>query len=412
MNKRHCLALAIFVLSVVAISTSCKKNDGPGSSNVQTVTGYAQKGPFLNGSSITVYDLRSDLSASGKSYNSQITDNKGTFQLDNISLSSDYVRLRADGFYFNEISGEQSASQITLYALSDINGKSDINVNLLTSLEMSRVEYLMKNGKSFAESKVQAQKEILEIFNIEKSDAKASEDMNISQEGDDNGILLAVSAILQGYRSESELTELLSNISVDIEQDGKLDNEAIGSLLINHAILLDTISIKQNLTSRYADIGASANIPVFGKYISNFISKTSFVITQTPISYPEVGLNGDNVLSLTQTVYWSGFDSTYSLAAELAKGTSLKIRISSIFTVSDTGAVTKPIWYRSWGSEVNWTVTDFDFTDYSQTFTSIESGKSCDLKMFFEPGSFLIEYFEMNATLPTRTKTIICNPVQ
>jgi hypothetical protein len=409
MNKKHCLASAIMVLSVLSVTTSCKKNDSAGSVNVQTLTGYAQKGPFINGSSITVYDLQSDLTASGKSYNSQITDNKGKFHLDNISLSSSYVRLRADGFYFNEISGEQSSSQITLYALSDINGKSDINVNLLTTLENARVEYLMKNGKSFAESKVQAQREILEIFNIEKSDVKASENMNISEDGDDNGILLAISLILQGYRSESELTELLSNIGSDLEQDGKLDNEATGSLLINHAINLDTISIKQNLAKRSSDIGASANIPVFGRYITNFILKTKFVITQSPISYPESGINGANILSLTKTTYSSGFDSTHSLAAQLAKGTSLKIKITSIFTVSDTGAITKPMWYRFSGTEVNWTVSDFNFTDYSQIFTATESGKTCDLKMFFEQGSFVIEYFEMNATLPTRTKTIICN---
>jgi hypothetical protein len=315
----------------------------------------------------------------------------------------------ADGFYFNEVSGEQSASQITLYALSDKSEKGDVNINILTHLEKPRVEYLMNSGKSFAEAKAQSQKEILQIFNIEKNDIKASENLNVSENGDDNGILLAISSILQGYRSESELTELLSNISNDIKEDGTMDNEALGSLLINHAINLDTISIKNNLNGRYSDIGVTADIPVFGKYISNFILNTDFVVTEFPITYPETGINGDNILSLANTSYTGGFDVTHSLAAQLAKGTSLKIKISSIFTYDDTGAVTKPLWYRSSGSELNWTVTDFDFDSYSQTFTSIESGKSCDLRMYFDPGSFKIEYFEKNAILPTRTKIIICN---
>src|SRR5690606_23617658 len=140
----------------------------------------------------------------GKSYNVQITDNKGTFELNNVSLSSAYINLRADGFYFNEVSGKQSDAQITLYALSDVTGKSELNVNILTHLEKSRVEYLMKSGQSFVESKTQAQKEILAIFNIEKSDIQSSENLNISKPGDDNAILLAISAILQGHRSESE----------------------------------------------------------------------------------------------------------------------------------------------------------------------------------------------------------------
>jgi hypothetical protein len=408
--KKHAKFISIIVvLFTLAVLTRCNKDENSGANKLESLIGFAQKGPMINGSSVTVFDLRSDLSPSGKSYSSQITDNKGTFQLDNISLSSDYVGLRADGFYFNEISGEQSVAQITLFALSDISGNSDININILTHLEKPRVEYLMNNGKSFAESKTQAQKEILEIFNIEKGDMKTSENLNLSESGDDNGILLAISSILQGYRSESELTELLSNISNDIKEDGTMDSEALGSLLINHAINLDTISIKNNLAGRYSDIGVTADIPVFGKYISNFISNTNFVVTQSPIAYPETGINGDNILSLTKTDYTSGFDNTHSLAAQLASGTSLKIKILSIFTYDDTGAVTKPLWYRSWGSELNWSVSDFDFDSYSQTFTAIESGKSCDLKMFFEPGSFLIEYYEMNATLPTRTKTIICN---
>jgi hypothetical protein len=221
--------------------------------------------------------------------------------------------------------------------------------------------------------------------------------------------LLAISSILQGYRSESELTELLSNISNDIKEDGTMDSEDLGSLLINHAINLDTVTIKANLADRYSDIGAAYSIPFFGKYISNFISKTNFVVTESPLSYPETGINGDNILSLAKTTYTGGYDSTLSLAAQLARGASLKIRISSIFTNGDTGIVIKPVWYRTVESQINWSVSDFDFDNYSQTFTAIESGKSCDLKMYFEQGSFKIEYFEMNATLPTRTKTIICN---
>ena len=227
--KKHAEFMTIIVvLSTLAILTSCQKDENSGTKKIQSLIGYAQKGPMINGSSVTVFDLRSDLSPSGKSYSSQITDNKGTFQLDNISLSSDYVSLRADGFYFNEISGEQSASQITLYALSDISGNSDININILTHLEKPRIEYLMNKGKSFAESKTQAQKEILGIFNIVMSNIRTSENLNLSESGDDNGILLAISSILQGYRSESELTELLSNISNDIKEDGTMDSEALG----------------------------------------------------------------------------------------------------------------------------------------------------------------------------------------
>jgi hypothetical protein len=413
MKKIHGF-LSIIMILIIVLLTNCKKDNDTSPDKIQNIIGCAQKGPFINGSSVTVYDLQSDLSPTGKSYNSQIIDNKGAFQLNNISLSSDYVSLRVDGFYYNEISGQQAAAQITLYALSDITGESDINVNILTDLERSRVEYLMQTGKSFNDSKIQAQKEILTIFNIEKDDIKTSENLNISETGDDNGILLAISSILQGYRSESEMTELLSNIRNDIKEDGILSSSTLGSDLINHAVVLDTTSIKSNLTQRYSDIGSTVSIPSFGKYIANFISKTKFEVTKHIISYPETGLNGDNILSLSQTTYNSGMDISHSLAAQLANGTALKIKITALTTITkpDTGStseVNKAIWYYAFNSSINWSITVFDKENFTQTFSAIESDKACDLSMYFEKGSFLIEYFEMNAALPTRRKTITCN---
>lgn len=418
MKKPYRFLSLIIVIVMAVFLTNCQKDNDSTQSTVQNINGFVQKGPFINGSSVTVYDLQSDLSASGKSFNAQITDNKGTFVLTNISLSSNYVGLRADGFYFNEVSGEQSAAQITLNALADISGKSGINVNVLTHLEKPRVEYLMQNGMSFADAKIQAQKEILNIFEISKTDIKASEELNISENGDDNGILLAISSILQGYRSESEMTELLSNISNDIREDGILNSGSLGSALINHAIILDTVSIKNNLAKRYGDIGASINIPAFGKYITNFISKTKFVVTQSLITYPETGINGDNILSLSKTTFASGMDNSYSLAAHLDKGAALKIKITSLSAdttttlLSDTSHVAtnihKAVWYYGYSSGINWSISDFDQTNYTQTFTAIEPDKTCDLKVFFDPGSFLIEYFEMNSVTPTKTKTITC----
>jgi len=388
-----------------------------------TIKGLAQKGPFLSGSSITVFDLQSTLAPSGKSFSEQITDNKGSFELDNLSLSSNYVSIRTDGFYFNEVSGKQSTSQITLLALSDISGKSNLNINLLTHLEKARVEYLMKAGKSFSESKVQAQKEVLAIFNIEKNNMKVSENLTITEQGTENGILLAISSMIQGYRTESEMTELLSNISNDIKTDGILNDATLGSALLNHAVVLDTVSIRNNLIKRYNDIGATSDVPYFGKYITNFISKTKFVITQTLVTYPEIGLNGDNILSLTKNTYISGTYITgnhipLSFRAELGRGVKLKIKITSLSadtifqpatdTTAENTLIYKYRWYITNGSGINWTIGDFNTADYTQTFTAIEPDKPCDLIILFEKGPFLVEYFEMNSTIPTWKKIITC----
>ena len=319
-------------------------------------------------------------------------------------MTSDYISLRADGYYFNEVSGQQSAGQITLYALSKVNGENDININVLTDLEKARVEYLMKDGSSFDDAKAQAQREVLAIFDIQTNDPLSSEELNISQSGDDNGILLAVSSIIQGYRSEGQMSELLANIGNDIKEDGVLNDSTLGSALLSHAKLLDTVSIKTNLAKRYSDIGLTATIPEFGKFIAGFIANARFVDTLSVITYPETGLYGDNILSLTRTGYSAGNDIFYSLAAQPAKGTSLMIRITSIS--SDTSATTPAYWGYALGSGINWLISEFDYNDHSQTCTAINSGQPCDLKMQFDAGTFLIEYFENKSGVATRSKTI------
>jgi uncharacterized lipoprotein YajG len=65
------LSIIIIILMIVSLA-NCKK-DSTTQSKIQNIIGYAQKGPFINGSSVTVYDLQSDLSPTGKSFNSQIS---------------------------------------------------------------------------------------------------------------------------------------------------------------------------------------------------------------------------------------------------------------------------------------------------------------------------------------------------
>ncbi len=362
---------------------------------VSKIDGFVQKGPFINGTAISISELDSNLYLTGRIFTTQITDNTGSFEVNHLDLASDYVSLRADGFYYNEITGEQSASQISLFAISDIKDKSTINVNSLSDLEKARVEYLVSNGTSFTDAKREAQSDVLGIFNIRKDSLQSSEELDISKAGDDNAILLAVSLILQGFRSEGELTELFSGISNDIKEDGTLDNTTLGSELINHAVYLDTASIRHNLEQRYAELGVNASIPDFEYYITNFINNTNFPITATVIGYPVNGLYGPNILDLNKASY-TGTD--FSLAATLPKGTTLKIRITAL----DGG-----IWGYALGSETNWSITTFDSGTNSQDFTAISSGTSCDLHMVnFNTGSYQIDYFEKGSSNPTRSKTI------
>lgn len=313
----------LFVL-IILLAFSCRKEDNKTAISREKVSGYVQKGPFLNGTLITISELSSDFIPTGKNFTSQIFDNKGSFEFKNVSLSSGFVELMANGFYFNEIENKGSTAQLILFALSDLTDKSSLNVNILSHLEKRRVEYLISNGSSFKDAKKQAQSEILRIFEIKKSDMPESEALDISKSGEDNAILLAISAILQGKLTEAQLSELLANIATDISEDGELNDNSLGVQLINNANILRTNDIRSNLEKRYESLGLAVTIPGFEKYIKQFVDSTGYIATNM-ITYPLKYNSRINILNDSSFVVMS--DTAYSIAAYLPIGTSIKIVI-------------------------------------------------------------------------------------
>jgi hypothetical protein len=405
----------VFFIASIAIAmsfVSCSKDDSPEIITKSQLTGYIQKGPFLNGTSVSISELNPDLSQTGKMFSAQIKDNSGAFGLSNLQLSSPYVELKADGFYFNEVTGAVSASQLTLNALADVKDISTLNVNVISTLEKARVETLVAGGLAFGAAKKQAMEEILTVFSMSKNDIQNSELLDINKTGDDNGILLAISAILQGFRSEAELSELIANLSADLSTDGKLDSEALGTALISHAKFLNPTSIRENLQKRYSDVGTTAQIPNFEKYLTQFIENTSFKAVSL-ISYPETVDGKLNVLNEKNSVFiadWTEDRGLFSFSALTPKGITLKIKMEYV-EGGDSSWIKYGHWAYRMESDTNWENTIYDGTSGSQIFKVIESGKNARLKMVFMSGEGVkirISYFE-NSEVVSRTRIITVN---
>ena len=396
------LFIAVFVLFLA----SCKE-DTDDLISKEKLSGFIQKGPFLNGTSISVSELNKDLSQSGKVFNSQIKDNQGTFELLGLQLSSPYVQLKADGYYFNEVAGTVSTSQLTLNALADVSNISSLNVNVITTLEKARVEKLVAGGLAFAEAKKKAMGEILAIFSITKADIQNPEGLDINKPGEDNAILLAISSVLQGYRSEAQLSELLANISEDISADGKLDSEILGTALVSHAKVLDVAKIRENLSQRYQETGSTAQIPAFEKYIAQFVEKTPFKAVSL-FTYP-VTVNGSlNVLNENNSAFVAKVDNPYKFSATTPKGASLKIKMEYVEGGDSTGVY----WAYRLASDTNWKQTNYDDKQKSQYFEVVESGKTSNLEMLFLTGNGVkirISYFENNDLVAIKNRIITIN---
>lgn len=398
----------IVLVFVILIIYSCKKEvDKSNEISKSLLHGSVQKGPFLNGTTITISELNSNLEQTGRVYNTQIDNSIGSFSINNVSLSSQYAILQANGFYFNEITGSNSEAQLTLSALTDLTDSSTININILTTLERKRVEYLISSGKSFEESKSQAREEVLKIFSINKPSMISPEYLDISKGGDDNAILLAVSSILQGYRTESELSELIANITEDIKSDGLIDNTSLGTMLISHAKVLEINKIRQNLQNKYESFNVDANIPDFEKYIKLFVDSTTFIYTDL-VQYPDSGKSGYNLLSYSKVDYsgqtGGSLSSTLyklSIAANIPKLATIKVKIKfnsyNPYTWSIDPTNSGWLVYNNWETEPG--VFYFVRDDNSR--------ENLDAKMnLIGTGTARIEVFENNLEIPIRVKDI------
>lgn len=362
-----------------------------------TISGVIQKGPFINGSTISIAELDENLAPTGRKFDAQILDNSGFFSIKNIELESQYAELKADGFYFNEVKGEKSTSQITLYSISDLSDKETVNVNILSHLERSRIIFLIDEGKSFSEAKLQAKNEVLSIFKMDSEEMPDFTNLDITKDGDQNAILLAVSIILQGYRTPGELSELLANIITDIRTDGTLDSQSSKVSLINDIFRIDLASVRKNIETRYETLGISITIPDFEKYVKIFIDEFG-TAPDIKITYPETGDHGKNILNENATT--ANCQEDLSMRAVIPEGMSLKVKIyGRCKNMNDYS-----FYFANYPDEGSgWKVYPNDIVEFSRTFESRHAG-DIELGVKIMCSEIMIEFFENGATEPTNSK--------
>jgi len=367
--------------------------------------GVFEKGPYLSGTKIDLLELNENLTQTGKNYSTTITDNKGSYEFEGITLSTNFVELNGLGYYFNEVLGVNSQSQLLLSAYHQKETGQKANVNILTTLEKQRVRYLISQGLAFIDAKKQAFSELLGVFNIDSDIDLISEDLNLI-DGDGSGILLSISSIIQGYRTDAEVNEIISNIATDLKEDGNITSEITGSKLLSHALFLNEEKIRNGLITKYSEMGEQIEIPSFENYLTKFIEDSNFEPNHLPIQYPEFNESQSriNVLYLgTEEVVIPSSGTEFTLKANFEVDGGLKIRISSTDPDPYVG------WYYAIGTNNN--ITPYEPTVWEQGNkeqyfeTPVQSkGLSTDIRLTFEKGNYKIDYYELGSDYPTRTK--------
>ena len=249
--------------------------------SLDSLTGFSQKGPFLKGGTVYLYELSDGrtLKQTNGNFTSEITSDDGRYSFSSRNLLSQYALIVVDGKYRNEVTGEPTATTIKLQASTNMLSRRSANVNLLTHLESLRVYYLVTRKKMrLREAKKKAQYEIFGAFHIDPTEfAMESEDLDVFGKTDADAALLAISVLLQGSGNETDLSVLLVDVMMDLEDDGLWTDSLSRAKIADWAIAADSASdstnglmrIRKNVENWQL---SSAGVPDFEKVVRRFYS--------------------------------------------------------------------------------------------------------------------------------------------
>ena len=263
------------VLDTVTVKDTVNIHDTIGVASTASLTGVAQKGPFVAGSKISVYTLEGSegLGEKAVSIGNVVTEDDGSYTVEGVSLST-RVSVSVKGGCRNERTGDVENYWVDLRAVAELDAsQSNANVNVATELEYDRVDYLLRNnpGMTFAEAKKQAQKEVFAIFDIDASDFANSENLNIFGSSDGDAALLAVSVILEmASKYTGWMTVTVDDIGSDIAEDGKLDNETLLMLVPSDLMALDLRGGLDGIEKNIESWGFGKGAANFKKYIRQY----------------------------------------------------------------------------------------------------------------------------------------------
>lgn len=222
--------------------------------------GKVEKGPFIEGSVITIQELDANLALTGKSFQTTVKNDDGSFYVETTeAFASPYVMLACEGYYFNEVTGALSNSIIHLDGIVDLTNTSTCNVNILTHLIKDRVNHLVKSGLSFKDAQHQAESELLRCFNLQQYEDLNLNNLSIADGSHGAGVLTVISSILLNGRSDAEFTEHITRLANSLTNTGSILS-SLKEEINENAKQLNLAQISNNIKLRYESMGKSVKL--------------------------------------------------------------------------------------------------------------------------------------------------------
>ena len=222
-----------------------------------SIEGVVEKGPFVKGTSVTLYELNPETFAqTGKVFTGTVEGDNGGFSLGKVELGSRYVLLEASGYYWNELSGQNTTSPLSLKAIAHVNEESKININIGTHITHKRILSLVESGMDFDEAKEQAESELIKAIFGDDSGLAFE---NASIINNDKLLALSVLMLMMGY--EPDVTEMIASLATGVTEDLLIKLADKAALRYN-----DYAYARKNMEEQFPDVAVGN----FEKYVYGF----------------------------------------------------------------------------------------------------------------------------------------------
>lgn len=213
------------------------------------VSGWAQKGPMVSGSTVSVYGLDNSLARSTTKFTSKVTGDSGRFLVSGIVLKNQYAEIEVSGFYKNAFTGKNtSGTRTKLTALVDLSeGKSiKANVNLFTEFEKARALQLFKEKYNVPAAKVRASREILDAFNftgrkVKPEDVPLATALSLADTGVAGIALYSAGLMMTANLTIGKSTSLIAKVAEDLAEDGTWDDSTTRASVADNLCRQDSV---------------------------------------------------------------------------------------------------------------------------------------------------------------------------
>lgn len=247
------------------------------------ISGWAQKGPFVSGSTVTAYTLDSALNTGKVKFTGKTAGDSGRYSINNVSQESQYAELEASGFFKSEITGKNSSGTKTkLHAIVDLSEgkKVKANLNIFTELEAARTRVLVKK-KDFnvPAAKKRATHELVDIFGAGFSGKKltdedfkkfSSTDISLADTTQAGAALYAASIILLTDKSSSRFSAFLATVADSFAATGTWNDAEARTEIADYLFDKETSDNFASFRANAKAMKLGPKIPDFESILRNF----------------------------------------------------------------------------------------------------------------------------------------------